>query len=108
MKLQSAQSLPHHCENGGVNLSNTPEVTQVCVAVFTVLAEANMDVLAYDMHGHGLSEPKNPDGRVCIRSAQHLLDDAEGFLEEVVLPAVHRKSSTPHQVIPCYRYRCSA
>lgn len=60
--------------------------------MFTVLAEANVDVFAYDMHGHGLSEPSHPDGRVCMHSAQHLLDDAEGFLDEIVLPAVRGAS----------------
>jgi Serine aminopeptidase, S33 len=56
-----------------------------------VLAEANVDVFAYDMHGHGLSEPKHPDGRVCIQSADHLIDDAIDFLDEIVLPAVKTK-----------------
>ena len=63
--------------------------------MFTVLAEAGIDVYAYDMHGHGLSEPQNEEGRVCIVSADHLVEDAEDILDGVVEPALRGAAAAP-------------
>jgi pimeloyl-ACP methyl ester carboxylesterase len=56
------------------------------LAVFTVLAEAGFHVFAYDAHGHGGSEPREPERRALILDASHLLEDSEDFLDAVVAP----------------------
>ena len=58
-------------------------------AVFLKLAKRGISTVAYDMHGHGRSEPtlqQAPWAHVLIRSARHLTDDATLVLDELVVP----------------------
>jgi hypothetical protein len=47
-------------------------------AVFEQLAAAGVGVYAYDMHGHGLSEPQELAGRALLLDWHHLVGCAAG------------------------------
>jgi alpha-beta hydrolase superfamily lysophospholipase len=58
--------------------------------VFKALSAAGCTVIAFDMHGHGRSEPahdSSPHSRALIRSKEHLIEDAMLVLDTFVLPA---------------------
>ena len=62
-------------------------------AVFTRLAGAGCCVVAFDMHGHGRSEPRHddsPSARALIHSKEHLIDDAALMLDTFMLPLAKR------------------
>ena len=54
--------------------------------LFTMLAERGFCVYGFDAHGHGHSEPKDTPRRVYVEDLQHCVDDALGFLRDVVQP----------------------
>jgi alpha-beta hydrolase superfamily lysophospholipase len=43
-------------------------------------------VWVFDAHGHGLSEPKEEVDRFAITNFDHLVEDTERFLSDVVVP----------------------
>lgn len=59
-------------------------------AVFKRLNRAGFTVVAYDMHGHGRSEPPHTDApaeRALLRDKEHLVDDAEAVFRQLVRTA---------------------
>lgn len=40
----------------------------------------------FDTHGHGLSEPHGEDERFRVTEFEHLVDETEQFLQEIVRP----------------------
>ena len=60
------------------------------VAVFKRLNHARFSVVAFDMHGHGRSDPAHstaPAERALLRDKEHLVDDAEAVLRQLVIAA---------------------
>lgn len=50
-----------------------PTTSSPRCAVFTLMAEQGVAVYAYDMHGHGRSQPSEPDMRCYVESFNHLV-----------------------------------
>ena len=64
-----------------------PDIDQACTpAGHHFFANNGFAVWTFDVHGHGASEPFGERDRVAIRQFDHLVDDCEQFLTEVVTP----------------------
>ncbi|WIA16147.1 hypothetical protein OEZ85_012863 [Tetradesmus obliquus] len=69
------------CRAALVFLHGYAEHTGRKLHVFEQLAAAGVAVYAYDMHGHGQSEPKEGPGRALLLDWRHMVDDACDFAE---------------------------
>jgi hypothetical protein len=68
--FSSSEAEPRHLQG---DLSQCPCTAVSAVAVFEQLANAGVAVYCFDVHGHGESEPKQPDHRGLIKSYTHLV-----------------------------------
>lgn len=93
-RLPTVQRAPH----------GAAVVTLRCCAVFDRLVRANMSIVAFDMHGHGRSEPthdKRPHDRALIRCKTHLISDAMLILDTFALPMA-RNSAADGSRLPLF------